>query len=87
MVETTDDLNKLTNALAPVLALTLGVSSKHNEYTVEADPAMFEQVAGEELRAANCMLIARFRQAADGIGVEPAKARESAGESSSPFGS
>jgi hypothetical protein len=66
MVETTDGLNKVGNALAPVMALTLGVSSKHVEYTIEADPPLFEQVAGDELQAANRMLIARLRQAADG---------------------
>lgn len=87
MVETTDGLNKVGNALAPVLALTLGVSAKHKEYTVEADPALFERVAGEELMAANRMLIARFRQVTDGVGVEPAKPQESTSEPTNPFGS
>lgn len=88
MEETTDGLNKVGNALAPVLALTLGVSSKHVEYTVEADPPLFEKVAGEELRAANRMLIARLRQVTDGVGVEAVKAAESASAdaSSNPFG-
>jgi hypothetical protein len=73
--DTTSGYHKVSNALAPVLALTLGVSSKHTEYTIEADPQLFEKVAGEELVAANRMLIARFRELVDGIGVEaPAKA-------------
>lgn len=71
MEDTTSGLNKVGNALAPVLALTLGVSGKHEEYSIEADPILFERVAGEELAAANRMLIARFSQAADGIGVNP----------------
>lgn len=74
MADTTSGLNKVGNALAPVLALTLGVSGKHEEYTIEADPALFERVAGAELAAANRMLIARFREASDGIGVEAAPA-------------
>lgn len=88
MKETTDGLNKVGNALAPVLALTLGVSAKHVEYTVDADPVLFEQVAGEEIAAANRMLIARLGQAGQGIGVAPAENRESAGatESANPFG-
>lgn len=84
MAETTDGLNKVGNALAPVLALTLGVSSKHVEYTVEADPRMFEQVAGAELRAANRMLIARLREVTDGVGVEPAKSSEASAAEASP---
>jgi len=85
MAETTDGLNKVGNALAPVLALTLGISAKHVEYTVEADPGMFEQVAGEEIIAANRMLIARFRQAADGVGnIEPTK-ESATSEASQPF--
>jgi hypothetical protein len=70
MEDTTSGLDKVGNALAPVLALTLGVSSKHSEYTIEADPKLFEQVAGEEMVAANRMLIARFREVVDGVGVE-----------------
>ncbi|TCJ15553.1 hypothetical protein EZJ19_06485 [Parasulfuritortus cantonensis] len=81
MEDTTGGLSKVGNALAPVLALTLGVSSKHEEYTIEADPALFERVAGAELAAANRMLIARFRAVSDGIGVEPAGAPQSAAAS------
>ncbi|MEW5770989.1 MAG: hypothetical protein AB1831_11585 [Pseudomonadota bacterium] len=77
MQETTGGLDKVGNALAPVLALTLGVSAKHVEYTVEADPALFEKVAGEEIAAANRMLIAHLRQAADGLRGEPEKQAES----------
>ncbi|NTV95294.1 MAG: hypothetical protein HGA75_07720 [Thiobacillus sp.] len=88
MEDTTSGLDKVGNALAPVLALTLGVSGKHTEYTIEADPALFERVAGEELAAANRMLIARFREASDGIGVEaapaPAASAASSGESGMP---
>lgn len=77
MAETTDGLNKVGNALAPLLALKFGISSKHVEYTVEADPAMFEQVAGAEIIATNRMLIARLRQVAEGIGIEAEATKES----------
>lgn len=70
MEDTTSGYHKVGNVLAPVLALTLGVSGKHEEYTIEADPVLFERVAGEELAAANRMLIANLRQASDGIGME-----------------
>ena len=86
MQETTSGYNKLSNALAPLTALTLGVSSKHVEYTVEADPALFEQVVGAEIQAANRLLITRLRQVSDGVGVqaEPNQvAEKSGGESSS----
>lgn len=73
MEDTTSGYNKVSNVLAPVMALTLGVSGgKHSEYTIEADPALFEQVAGAEIQAANRMLVSRFRQAADGIKAGPA---------------
>lgn len=86
MQETTSGYHKVSNVLAPITALTLGVSSKHVEYTVEADPALFEKVAGEEIAAANRMLIARLREAADGIGVTSEKQAESgAGGASGAF--
>lgn len=73
MVETTDDLNKVGNALAPVMALTLGHSGTHKEFTVEADPVMFEKVATEEISATNRMLAARFLKASNSVipTVEP----------------
>lgn len=77
MQETTSGLDKVGNAIAPVMALTLGVSAKHVEYTVEADPELFEKVAGEEISASNRMLIARLREAIDGIGGEVEKQTES----------
>ena len=64
MADTTSGANKLGNALAPFLALTLGVSSKHSEYTLDADPVLFAQVAGAELMSANRMLVARLKEAA-----------------------
>lgn len=73
MEETTSGYHKVSNALAPVLALTIGQGRSHVEYTIDADPALFTQVAGEELIAANRMLLGRFRQASDGIGSEPVK--------------
>lgn len=87
MQDTTSGYNKVSNALAPVMALGLGVNGgKHSEYTIEADPALFEQVAGAEILAANRMLIARFRQAADGVNVGSVKSQISdGGESSSLF--
>lgn len=73
MEDTTSGYNKVSNVLSPVMALTLGVSGgKHSEYTIEADPALFEQVAGAEIRAANRMLITQFRQAANGVKSESA---------------
>jgi hypothetical protein len=73
MQDTTSGYNKVSNVLGPVMALTLGVSGgKHSEYTIDADPALFEQVAGAEIRAANRMLIIRFREAAAGVKPEPA---------------
>jgi len=83
--DTTSGYHKVSNALAPVMALTLGVSSKHKEYTIEADPALFEQVAGAEIAAANRMLIARFRQVADGIKADPVDKQAATAEPQSSF--
>ncbi len=70
--ETTSGYNKVSNALAPVMALTLGVSGgKHSEYTIEADPALFEKVAAAEIRAAHRMLVARLQEASRGVAVAP----------------
>lgn len=71
LVETTDDLNKVGNALAPVLALTLGNSGTHKEFTVEADPVAFERVAAEEIVASNRLLIVRLQQAISAPPVTP----------------
>jgi hypothetical protein len=66
--ETTSGYNKVSNALAPVMALTLGVSGgKHSEYTIEADPALFEKVAAAQIRAAHRMLVARLQDASRGV--------------------
>lgn len=73
MQDTTSGYNKVSNVLGPMMALTLGVSGgKHSEYTIEADPALFEQVAGAEIQAANRMLVARFRDATQAAKAEPA---------------
>lgn len=87
MQDTTSGYNKVSNALAPVMALGLGVNGgKHSEYTIEADPGLFEQVAGAEILAANRMLIGRFKQAADAVSAEPLKSQASvSSESSSLF--
>lgn len=74
LVDTTSGLDKVTNALSPVLALTLGVSAKHEEYEVQADPARFEQVAGEELTATTRMMLAQLRA----LAAAPATAQAAA---------
>ncbi|MCA1979076.1 MAG: hypothetical protein LDL19_07540 [Thiobacillus sp.] len=72
MQDSTSGYRKVSNALAPLMALGLGASGgKHKEYTLEADPALFEQVAAAEIQAASRMLIARFRQASDGKPANP----------------
>lgn len=87
MQDTTSGYNKVSNVLAPIMALGLGVNGgKHSEYTIEADPALFEQVASAELLAANRMLISRFKQATDAVSVAPIKTQANlSSESSSPY--